>query len=770
MKVDVYIEGERLDLKDDFSISITQGVQDVKDISKLFADYSQTFVVPATDNNNRIFKHYYNADIDGGFDARTRKLATIDVNTLDFKRGKIQLESVDIEDNQPKYYRITFFGNAIKVKDLIGDDKLFSLDWLDNFNHDYDETVVQNGLTTGIDFTVDGVLYEKAIVYPLISYDKQYEYDSSSSNHTNTDSLVNIRYHSGHSGNNHGVDFSDLKPAIKLSLIVKAIEEKYNFNFTGGFFDSPNFKEIYMSLNNSTTKLNTGFLLFEDKQGDSPVESALSDDRLVHRTIITPKAGFETVPYSVKMVWNGQEIYNTDLVAFGTSQFTGVIQSPQATYDIQVSVSTESDFEFDATTSLDFRALVVPPQIIYQETYVDQVIDLEARINNLMYDIKTYEFLTSLFKMFNLVVLSDGDDIVIESLQQWYQEGNIYDISEYVDKSKLKVAKGKVYSEINFKFEDSDQVLADEYNQNFRRYYGNLEEKIYADETQTDLIDGDALDIDVIFENPIFERLTDQNTGELTTIQYCPYFDRSVDSISGNPFLFYVDDVNISTNSISFLGISSETELNSTIIMPSHQRQINQAETFSLNFNVELSEYIYENMIRNIFTEYYQDYIGDIFSIKRRNYDLKAILPDSLLHNLKLNDRFIIDDNRYIINKITSNIVNREDSFELINDIYEAPLLTDRLNSGTFTVAGGFFGNLETSDMITFVGDTRNPITIFDMGFGTSWVSIDSDLGTGLRNIIFSITENTTSAVRIAQIRIENDDKSIAKFTIQQSE
>ena len=180
MKVDVYIEGERLDLFDDESISVTQGVQDLKDISKLFADFSQTFSVPASRNNNRIFKQYYNADIDGGFDARTRKIGTIDVNTLDFKRGKIQLESVEIKDNKPANYKITFFGDAIKIKDELGEDKLLDLDWLVNFDHDYTEAKVEEGLTTGIDFTVDGVSYPQGVIYPLISYFKQYLYNSSS--------------------------------------------------------------------------------------------------------------------------------------------------------------------------------------------------------------------------------------------------------------------------------------------------------------------------------------------------------------------------------------------------------------------------------------------------------------------------------------------------------------------------------------------------------------------------------------------------------------
>ena len=123
MIVNIYIEGNKIDLFEDETISITQGVQDVKDISKLFADYSQSFSVPASKNNNALFKHYYNQDVDDGFDARTRKAGLININTLPFKTGKIQLNGVKIENGVAASYNLTFFGDVIKVKDLSTDEK-----------------------------------------------------------------------------------------------------------------------------------------------------------------------------------------------------------------------------------------------------------------------------------------------------------------------------------------------------------------------------------------------------------------------------------------------------------------------------------------------------------------------------------------------------------------------------------------------------------------------------------------------------------------------
>ena len=49
--VQVYIEGQRLELFKDEQINVTSIQQNVQDISKVFTDFSQSFSVPATPRN-----------------------------------------------------------------------------------------------------------------------------------------------------------------------------------------------------------------------------------------------------------------------------------------------------------------------------------------------------------------------------------------------------------------------------------------------------------------------------------------------------------------------------------------------------------------------------------------------------------------------------------------------------------------------------------------------------------------------------------------------
>ena len=68
--IQLFIEGQRVDMFKDESVSITQSIQNVKDIAKIFAEFTQSFTLPASKSNNKIFKHYYYFNIQNGFDAR----------------------------------------------------------------------------------------------------------------------------------------------------------------------------------------------------------------------------------------------------------------------------------------------------------------------------------------------------------------------------------------------------------------------------------------------------------------------------------------------------------------------------------------------------------------------------------------------------------------------------------------------------------------------------------------------------------------------------
>ena len=131
------------------------------------------------------------------------------------------------------------FGDTVDLKDLLGEDKLDALTWLNNFTTNYNAAQVQGALRNGKDFTVDSVTYTDALVVPLITHTDRLYYNSASTGDGNLHPNGTTQ---------QGVLWNQLKFAIRVDLIVKAIEEQYGITFSNDFFTSSNtpYYNLYM--------------------------------------------------------------------------------------------------------------------------------------------------------------------------------------------------------------------------------------------------------------------------------------------------------------------------------------------------------------------------------------------------------------------------------------------------------------------------------------------------------------------------------------------
>lgn len=292
LTLQLYIENKQVDLYKDESVTLTQTIQDVRDIEKVFTDFTRTFSVPASKTNNKIFQHFYNYHIIG-FDARKKKEAKLYLNNELFKEGKIKLEGVTRKNNKAHTYKVTFYGNGVNLKDLLGEDKIDSLSQIqESFNFTYSDANIKSYLADGLDVTVGDTIYPDAIIFPLISHTKRFIYDSGfSGTSANSDKINNIAYESAESGN-HGLQLSQLKPAIRVYPIIKAIEADFNITFSNDFFNTQNesFYNLYLWMHNKTGGL------FVDDENETPVGSFELNDAngavldLYENYFVTPQA------------------------------------------------------------------------------------------------------------------------------------------------------------------------------------------------------------------------------------------------------------------------------------------------------------------------------------------------------------------------------------------------------------------------------------------------------------------------------------------------
>ena len=255
--IEIYIENTRLDLFDDETIQITDSIQDVKDIKKVFTAFSQTFKVPASNNNNKLFKHYYNADIDG-YDGRFRKDALIKIDGVDYKFGKIALNSASLHHNVVTEYDLTFYGKTLELSDVLGDDTLRSLrgEFIQRYNFSFSQSFIQDGLEKGYVYntatnqleTVTDDTFE--LCFPFLSSSSYYFYDSNPLGNYLKSNVDSRNIFPNATTVPRGIHYDDLKPALKVSKIIEAIQDEYPISFSDDFFSSSNkpYDELFLWL------------------------------------------------------------------------------------------------------------------------------------------------------------------------------------------------------------------------------------------------------------------------------------------------------------------------------------------------------------------------------------------------------------------------------------------------------------------------------------------------------------------------------------------
>ena len=690
--IQLYIEGQRMSMFQDESISLTQTQQNVKDIAKVFTNFTKTFALPASKDNNKVFKHYYNYDIVNGFDARVKKNATIELNYFPFQKGKIKLEGVDLIDNKPHTYRVTFFGNTVDLKDILGDDTLQNLSWLDNFKKPYSANNVQVALQGGYDITVDSVSYSKALIAPLITHTTRLFYDSV--NHTaeypDPDG-GNLYPHSSGSSHHHGVYYGELKYAIRLHLIVKAIEEQYSeIEFTTDFFNTTNnaYHGLYMWMHRKKGPVNDPNELLEYEQFvdfgmDDTMANVLALDeevfvvghssgsKVVSTLTVKPNPSY-TSRYEVEVTRNGQ--------TFATGSQSGAthlaidMELPNGTYKVLIKVVEQFTFGNSganpAVNAVEWEMsdLTVPESHTIEVTQftINAVFDFIP--TKQIPTMKVIDFLTGLFKVFNLTAyVQDDGKIKVQTLDSFYNGGNTYDISEFVDVTSSQVNIALPYREIEFKYKGLGTRLAKQHEQlsNSGIGWGTL--RYNADSGEN--LDGGIYKVEAPFEHMKFERLRNGNSSTTKTIQVGWCVDDNSASYIGQPVIFYaIQQVN--QDNIRFLTgeQTGQTTINDYYIPSNSYSLSSSTSKININYSAEFNEWTSDNTFTDtLFDDYYVNYISDVFNSKRRLSVFKAYLPLKILRKYTLADKFIINNKSYLINSITTNLKSGESEIELLN-------------------------------------------------------------------------------------------------------
>ena len=744
----------RADLFEDESITITDTILNLKDIGKVFTPFSQQFNLPASKTNNKLFRHYENQNVLNSFDARFKHDAVIKLNGIDYKKGKIQFKSVTLKDNKAHAYKVVFFGDAVVLKEIIGDTTLQGLIYDSDYNFTYNQTNIENFFTASLS-TLISTYGSDDIIVPNIHHSKNMRYSTTDGY---LDSITDTR-----------LLYTDLKPAIRLRAITDAIERTYpELSFTG-FFNTFDFSKFYMWMHKNEGYItnadegggvNISVNRFRHQDDDDPTytytSGTIADVRSLYllgyfggggvyrkykATLSITTSTPENYTVRIKRGSNGdlirQEQYTNqsgtvDIIEefLNLGAISSSVNNMQL-LDLIVEVESENTITMTQNLAIEYK-LKVPfvagfqTQWIANYTPTNQDVENTFEISRQMPDMKVIDFLSGLFKMFNLLVYKDGNNINVELPKVYYNKENSYDITKYVDMEKATVNRLFQYKKMDFKFKSKESFLV--------QFSDEIQGVPFAEEDFGDnKFDGGTYTVELPFEKMMYERLTDTDDDSLTLIGQGAFLNKNFEPTIGEPLIF-----------ASVLNSNGNDELTIGSLTPQQYRRPSNVtslgswgygQRLQMNFGLEADEYLGEipSNSTNLFKDGYFDYVQTMFDPTSRLYKYTAYLPLSILIKLQLKDRLVIANNAYRINSIKTNLLTNKTELEL----YNRSEFVSQINNNQFAY-------LDRVAQVTVSAKSTDFITI-------TWSAVSNVVGYDiiLNGGVFSTEANTVTTKKV---------------------
>ena len=702
-KVDIYVNGFRLDLFNDEEISINLSVQNVQDISKIFTDFTQSFTVPATAVNKQIFAFYSNTSIEDAtitippspliwdswstqwnsantawetgvtsstvpntFDGRFRQTARIEINSLPFRDGVIELESVQLKGTEPYAYTLTFYGDLVTLSDLFGEDYLYDLDF-SAYDLEYTDDNVYDGLTAD-DFN--------ELFFPLMSPVKNWYYDSNPSDV----GAANIAQNG--SATAHGINYYELKPALKVSAVLAAMQAKYGTSFTGAFLISAPFNDLSIWLHrtegylyDTTTTIGWQKINFNRNTGSGSQFNLTTDiwtvpDEAAYDLQITMLNVTEN--YELGVFRNGQFDGSAQVNAHPSSSvtttFSNVYYGTGAQVELYIRPQSAIAFSYRCTDYSGIDSITATSAFSVDQT-AGANYTFTMVVSDLMPEIKVKDFLAGILKMYNLVLVPNGAAFLLQPLEEWYAAGTQQNFQTYFDITEYAVNRPPLYREIEFKYQDTEQILGYQHLKTNNTGFGDL--RAFFN------FDGEPFNVEVPFECPLFERLTNEATGNLTNVLVYKSITSEADENGnfnpylGAPILFYgyFDAYSLAGNTVMFVdadGVTKRT-VSTAWYANTSNRYSSAAASDSICFGADIDPYHLQTVAQSLYQEYWEDYITDLYSKRRRLVQVDAVLPIGKIITLDLKNEVIWNNERYRINSAQVNMTTGKATFELLN-------------------------------------------------------------------------------------------------------
>ncbi|MFC6095804.1 hypothetical protein ACFPVY_04025 [Flavobacterium qiangtangense] len=721
----IILNGTALDLDGNENIEITLKQTDIRDLSANYADYTKKFTIPASRVNKRALKYWNDVKNDDQWPNDVEIPARIDVDGILFRMGVLKIDNANFDDNgNLKNFTVQFYSNLKSLKDLYGDKLIGALDYtttlLTNTEFEYSDSKIMNMFhssnNTGIEM-------------PLVSVKRIWN------------DFQTLKYTNG-STNANGIKKEELRPALRCRQIISTIEKEYGIKFIGDILDNQSspLNKLHIWLNkNEEAYSNAGQIL--DLSGTPTISSPnWGSSNLdcyfdIGRNLIKlTKRNFgayinmkfrlnvrsipnNNTPYKIFLQ---QIILNTDLTVNepatsnqenngfvgGTLEWVSGTQDNAANYVWNLQSNepnlttkyfriigesqggiTFTDLDITVQHYLLSNANFTSNTVVHRlQSPVDNTLVARFNVPKSLPDLSVADFMSSLMKLFNLVVIPIYDPFLasqygtqniykLEYFNVYYGSTNTLDITKYTKLGK-KINKIPTFKKIEFKHADS------QFGTNIDYKNAQLPAREYGSTLQEFPNGTNEFKVETKFGLLIWHELANvQFSGNPLDNQYWITADALNEDytkgVFNKPIVFFKSGLvaPIDQRYLSYVNSNgTDQPVYRFNAMTNIDNLLNYTTTLTFSEENMFGNGVYAN---TLYANYYKNLVSGVYSSYAREFEIEAVLPKNIYTNLSLGTTLIIQDARYSITDITLNLITGQCKLKLNNIVEESNIVED---------------------------------------------------------------------------------------------
>ena len=692
------------DLYEDEDIPLSLSVDDFKNVAEKVQSYSKAFNLPATKRNNQIFDNIFEITrTDTGLNFNPYKRTKAILKQDGFLLFEGYLRMLDISDKSGETsYNVNLYSEVVALADVLGDKTFSELDFTE-LNHDYQKTNIINSWNdagTGITYTnasTSGFRNAYSTVkYPFVDWTHQALIGGS----TGTGAI---------SGNPEYTDLGQIfRPFINIKYLIDRIFQAVPFTFESDFFNTDDFKKLYMDFNwgteNAPVEINNtqySSLYWYDNGtgGVANIATTSFTNMILNSTAFLGSINLSETPpnydssthiitstvvnesydigynYSIEntdssartvecqWLYNSTPINNSGIItiaAGGTFTYTGnltqVMTTVGDTLQVQFKASVGSVVRQEQQTSY------WTADVIFQVGVT--AVTNNTILQNLRGETGQWDFLKGIMTMFNLVTLPDEDNpsnIKIEPYSDVFLNNPNsveLDWTEKIDVSEMKLIP---LTDLNrktiFKFvEDEDDFAF----MNYKRQVGGhlYGSKKYNAGNEFNILSGEDEIIAEPFAATVIKPLDDLYPDLITPAIYSYNSnDDTSEGFENSPRIMFNNGIKPTVDSYFIPAQNGLASQNLTSFLQfSHFSAVSPQSAPSVrDFHFgecQLIQPVGSPVNNNLFNLYWLPYYAELYNPDTRIMTIKVNLSPSDINTFKFNDTVFIKNRTFRVNKI----------------------------------------------------------------------------------------------------------------------